>query len=646
MHQPYYTNSEGEIILPWVFLHAVKDYYDMPFILSNYPLKATFNITPTLLNQLAVYSKDAKKHDRFIKLLLKQASALSESERKFIVKISKSAVFETMVKPLKGYLELFNKNNYTDSELENLQVWSLLSYCGIFLKNNSQIVKDLLKKDRFAYEDKLLLVDELVEFTNTIIPFYKKLFRQGTIELSTTPYTHPILPLLIDMNAAANLPVPKNHFSLIDDAKKQIFKAIEIFSNYFGEKPKGMWPAEGAVDKKTIKLFQDAGISWIATDQDLIDKNHYKSYSFEGLKIVFRDKGLSDAIGFVYKAIRPEDAVDDFIKRLSEIEKNFPGAEVFVILDGENAWEFYPNNGWDFLNMLYERLVGTSFIETTTISETNPEETLNEIKAGSWIYGNFSTWVGDPKKNRAWEMLFEAKQHYLNNKSRLNNDVCDKIDELFLKAEASDWFWWYGSGHHSEYEYDFDELFRENLINIYKLMDIEPPKALFIPITDTKDIEAFSTRPKFYLKPEIDGKITTFFEWLGSGFFDEAVSYSAMDTSIKPIKKIFYGMDKNFIYIRLDGDIEDLKRKAYLKILSPQLTKEISLPLNIAIFNKDVLLAAYEIIELALNKKLFNEDKVNLRIELSVDEKTIQILPGVGEIQLNIKDDFSHNWFV
>ncbi|WOE69196.1 glycoside hydrolase family 57 protein [Hydrogenimonas thermophila] len=487
MHQPDYRSMSGVMVMPWVFLHSIKDYYDMPYILSNFPsLKATFNLTPTLIEQLLIYEKCGYKCDLFLSLWKKDPFKLSNYERTWVMKICNSPQFETMVEPFFRYAELCGKESLDDSEFIELEVLFMLSWCGNYLRQHNETIKQLIKKGKdFSLEDKDKLLDALMSFIPTILPFYKSLQENGQISLSTTPYYHPILPLLLDKKI------------LVSDAKEQVKRAIELYKEVFGKSPTGIWPAEGAVDKKSVALYKSYGIRWIATDEEILFKSLgnkrrdklYKCHHFNDLFIAFRDRTLSDLIAFSYRYWTAKEAVDNFILHLRQIDKKEKDPKVSVILDGENSWEFYKKSGYDFLSELYRQLDEADDCQTVTMDELAkeiPVKRLKRLHSGSWIDGNFDTWVAHPQKSRAWELIYKTKEDYRHHIKRVSSNVRSDITDHFLISESSDWFWWYGNEHHNEYAKEFDQLFRNHLIEIYKLMDVTPPSELFFPITELK----------------------------------------------------------------------------------------------------------------------------------------------------------------
>ena len=658
MHQPDYRDSSGMMRMPWVFMHAIKDYFDMPFTLSKFEnIKATFNLTPTLIEQLLLYENFGINKDRFL-LLLKKDS-LTKDEKDFVIKICKSSPYETMVSPYPRYKELYKKESLNSDELIDLEVVFLLSWCGGYLKESSNLVKKLLKKQKgFSKEEKYTLIDELIKFIPKILPFYKKLQDSKKISISTTPFFHPILPLLIDMNSAKeadkNISLPKNPLSLIDDAKIHIKKAKELYKRVFDKEAEGFWPAEGAVDKKSISIYKSENIKWIATDEDILfksikdenRKNLYKLYNFNDVKIVFRDKTISDLIGFTYKFWDEKRAVDDLIGRLKNIYQNCKDGVVSIILDGENAWEYYKNSGKDFLNTLYEKLLTCNFCRCKIMDELIGEnsQNLKDLKPGSWIYGNFNTWVGDEEKNRAWELLYQTKRDYYHHLDSLDKIQQEKIQREFLEAECSDWYWWYGRGHYTKFNIEFDKLFRNHLMKIYSLMNLSIPANLKIPISKSKNIKSFINEPKSYISPIIDGKETSFFEWLDSGLIDESRVYTTMQKQSGPIKKLYWGEDEKNIYLRLDGDIKRVIEEMKIDIF---IENEKRFFLNGSSYkDRCIQMAADEIIEISINKECIKKREIYLRVEIEKEDRIVQILPGIGELKINLDENFKKSWFV
>ena len=666
MHQPDYRDANGIIQMPWVFLHAIKDYYDMPWMVASYPgMKATFNITSPLIEQLKLYYHLPHERDKFIALWLKEPSHLNEDERQWIIKLCKSTQFETMVTPFARYIELYQQEqHYNDSELIDLEILFMLSWCGVYLRKNSDIVKNLIAKQReYSSEDKSILLQELSHFVMEIFPYYQELSQEGVISLSTTPLNHPILPLLLDMNNAQkaniNTNIPKEPIPLIDDAKMQIEQAKQLFEETFGFVPTGFWPAEGAVDTKSVALLKEAGIRWIATDEEILfkslnshDRNKlYHPYDYNDMCIGFRDHYLSDLIGFSYRHQNPQDATKHFIHELKKIEDNNSKDTVFVILDGENAWEFYENNGYDFFNNFYSAFNDLSWCQTLTMDEVYQldREKMSYLAPGSWIHGSFDTWVGHNEKTRAWELIYLTKREYERHKLNLDDTTKQKIQEHFLAAECSDWFWWYGDDHYTEFGAEFDELFRSHLVNIYDLMQVTPHADIFVPIIKDKSVEAFWLRPQSDISPDINGKHDSFFEWIGCGVIDESKLFSTMDRARGPVNKIYYGQDDEKIYFGFEANTNILCPRSSMRIIIEPINVNgrISFENQKTFFGDlEVHVACESFLEISIDKKFIEVDNISILFEIEEDEKIVQTLPGFGELKIDLGNDYSQNWFI
>jgi len=664
MHQPDYRDSAGVMRMPWVFLHAIKDYYEMPWLLSQYKgLKATFNITAPLIEQLNLY-KEPLKYDHFLSLWEKHPSKLDTESRNWLIKICKSTQYETMVKPLPYFDELYHREDLDDEALIDLEVIFLLAWCGHYLRRENALVKQLfLKGQKFTQKDKSGLLKTLCAFIETILPFYAALQQEGVISLATTPYNHPILPLLLDMNNAKranpHTTLPADPLRLREDAIAQVERAIALYEETFGIRPKGFWPAEGAVDEESIEIYKKEGLSWIATDEAILfhslgdetRSNLYSPYKYNGVTIGFRDHGLSDLIGFNYRFKSGKDASDHFMHVLEPIAKDNDEATVFVILDGENAWEFYENNAYDFFTTLYERFSKTSWCQTLTmdeVSQRKKQTVLEKLSPGSWIHGNFDTWSGHPEKNRAWELIYQTKRDVKNYRGMISNETREKIKFHFLASECSDWFWWYGDDHVTEFGSEFDTLFREHLIAVYHLLDLSPPSDLFIPINSRTDAIPFLVKPRTEISPSIDGKQTSFFEWIGAGSVDETKFYSTMDRVRGPIDKILYGQNEKNIFIAFYGKLESLADPdLQFGLLIEETGKNFIFSLQRSDDTEEIKFMIGTNIELSIPKTYFSaESTVHLRFEILKGDEIVQTLPGYGALAIALDENYAENWFV
>ena len=672
MHQPDYRDASGVMQMPWVFLHAIKDYFDMPWMLARHEgLKATFNITPPLIEQVELYYEHPHLYDRFLNLWLKEPSELGEGDRTWMIKLCKSVNVETMTEQLPHYKALYHLDTPNDTDLCDMQVLFMLAWCGVYLRMNSTVVGGLIERgSHYNCSDKQELLKELVKFIKTIFPYYATLRHEGRIALSTTPLNHPILPLLINMqNAVRANPltdIPGNAVSLESDAVEQIQRAQALFHRTFGFEAIGFWPAEGAVDERSLALYRENGLRWVATDEAILFKSLgtsdrsklYHPYRYDGVTMGFRDHGLSDLIGFTYRFWDAEKAAAHFVGALEPINASNPEATLFVILDGENAWEFYRNNAYDFFNALYNRLAQTPWCETVTmdIVSTQNATQLEKLEPGSWIHGQLNTWVGHREKTRGWELLFMTRRDYEHHASTLDKSIKEKILTHFLAAECSDWFWWYGDDHHTEFAVEFDELFRSHLIAVYDLMQMMPPADLYTPVIEHTSTQDFMVRPQFPITPTINGSHDTFFEWVGAGVIDETKLFSTMDRVRGPVYRILYGQDGQNVYLAFESDLEALLScdRLVVTIEPGEVTFEIDLQqakqggerLELASENMTLIVACRNWLEWKIECSGDCADSLSMRFELERDGIVVQTLPGFGELVIDLQTTYAANWFV
>ncbi len=589
MHQPYYKDLLKDVyLMPWTFLHAIKDYNDMVKILNEFPeIKLTFNFVSSLLDQIDDLSENAEK-DIFLKMLLKNVSSLSEDEKKEILRQVFCANYENMIAPLTRFKKLYDKRDfkkYSNEEILDLEVLYLLAWSGFYIKNSSPLIKALIEKGQnFSEDDKRSLVNELCKTVKNILPEYKDKFHNGKIEISTSPYYHPILPLLTNFDSAKvalphiNMPEISNDFA--DDAALQISKGLDKFEKIFGKRCKGLWPSEGAVSTDSVREIIKHNISWIATDEDILfasrdipsRKELYYPYDFNGMKIFFRDKELSNLIGFIYSKWHYKDAAQDFYSRLKSIQAEVrENAVVTVILDGENVWEFFKNNGIPFLREVYGLIQNDKSINFTLFSEylekEGTEKYLTYLHAGSWINANYQIWIGAPEENKAWELVDGAKTVLKKHANNKNKNFYMAREELLI-AEGSDWFWWYGDDFYSEVSDKFDSLFRTHIANVYSFLNEDIPLNVLEPIKEKHSSQIHVTEPTAPINPKIDGEITDYFEWLAAGVCYCDKRNSTMHFNGYNFSKFYYGFNDTHIFIRIDsiGDFSELIRDAVLEI--------------------------------------------------------------------------------
>ncbi len=504
MHQPFYEDLlKGEVLSPWVRLHSVKDYMDMVFILNKFPqIKLTFNLTPSLMEQIINLRE---KEDRYLQLSYKRAESLTLEERRFIIDNFFKCNFENMIVIFPRYYELFQKKNkkeeFSTQDILDLQVLFNLTWIDPTFRFSDPRLREIIIRSRFfSEEDKIYVLDFHKKVINSVLNTYKRFADAGQIEIITSPFYHPILPLLFSSDSAFEaLPqtiLPSNKFSYPEDVRAQIKSASQFFKEVFGRHPEGIWPSEQAVSDDIVEFFIEENVKWIVTDESILfksveDKKREKLYTCHSLKrnkgklnVFFRDKNLSDLISFVYYRLDPKEAVKNFVEYLQMLKTQFKDRECLVIvaLDGENAWEYYKWDGSDFLQVFYTTLQETEWINTTTPSEylkTHPSsEELKKLSAGSWIFGNFSKWIGSPTKNYAWELLEKARR-VLKQESFSEEILKQALKQIYV-LEGSDWFWWF-----DDLDGEFDELFRLHLRNFYHIIGKKIPKELQYPLKES-----------------------------------------------------------------------------------------------------------------------------------------------------------------
>jgi alpha-amylase/alpha-mannosidase (GH57 family) len=700
MHQPFYKNLRtGEYLLPWVLLHGTKDYLDMPLILERFEkIRQNFNLVPSLIVQLLDYAK-GEERDIYLEVFRKPADSLTMSEKAFIIKNFFNANWENMIRPFDRYYELLKKRGFyyakeavdriaqefTEDEIRDIQILFFLSWIDPLFFEEIEGLAYLRKRGKFfREEDKKVLEDVQKEIIRRIIPTYKLLHEKKKIEISTSPFYHPIIPLLIDTNVAResmpDISLPSRRFAHPEDAKAQIRKAKDLFVKVFEIYPKGMWPPEGSLSDEACLIYIEEGVSWLATDEEILFETLrmdikrsplakefypevlYRPYAYERngkrLILLFRDKVLSDLISFHYPKLSPKEAVSDFMRRLKEIKKSVKKVKdpcVLIAMDGENAWEFYKNDGRDFLMYLYESISEESFLQSTTISDYleifHDYEVLTHVFPGSWINHNFKIWIGHEEDNLAWNLLARTREFLESvDPNRENKEAWESI----YIAEGSDWNWWYGDDHASENDEIFDLLFRENLSNVYRFLNREPPEDLNIPIL----LEDREVKPKYeptgFIYPTIDGHVTSYFEWIGSGYFESVGSGSAMHESFRLLKSLHFGFSPESLFLRLDLERDFLEGKENLEIeislgVTPTKTIRYNRKTNVVDTPFPVKIAFSEIMEVEIKREyLGHERNVFLWCTLKLDGMTYDRIPKKGYLCIKAPDEKfeAEMWYV
>lgn len=531
MHQPEYRDLQsGEFKLPWTYLHVIKDYIDMAAHLEAQPnAKAVINFAPILLDQIEDYARQINNflhnriqiNDFLLASLVDPLLAKDHQESMRLIKECMRANRERQIDRYSAFRNLLDMAhwmeyhhvslNYVNHQfIADIVVWYHLVWMGETVKLTDPRVQHLIEKgSEFTLHDRIELLEVIGELLSKVICSYKSLAQQGRVELSVTPFAHPIMPLLLDIKSThqampgAPLPELENYPGGEQRVRWHIDKGLEIFKHFFGFKPNGCWPSEGSVCQQTLQILSEYGFTWAATGGSVLHNslrasglsNHadlHHPFKVEGTDIAcfFRDDGLSDLIGFMYSKWHADDAVADLIKHLENIAAHtVDGSVVAIIMDGENAWEHFYHNGYYFLSGLYKNLVEHPTIELTTFSECLDSKvvvrSLPELVAGSWVYGTFSTWIGDADKNRGWDMLGDVKAAFdrVLASGRLTPEEIARAELQLAVCEGSDWFWWFGEYNPGEAVSSFEKQYRMNLANLYRLLGEEPPAYLALSFT-------------------------------------------------------------------------------------------------------------------------------------------------------------------
>ncbi len=629
-HQPCYSvPNQSTNKLPWVRLHAIKSYYDMGRMLERFPqVRCVVNFSGCLLQQLREYVEEGKR-DTWWELTEKPAVELDEAERTHLLRNFFSIDWDRCVARYPRYQELLEKRGadpdqidphaFSVQELRDLQVLFNLAWFGFSARQERVVLQALIDKGRgFTESEKQAVLEQQIEIMQLVAPLYRKLHRRGQVEVSISPMYHPILPLLIDTDAAAvatpERPRPPR-MQAADDAHFHIAEARTIARDVLGIDVNGMWPAEGSVSPEAVELFADHGVEWIASDEEVLQRSLgdrwsrnwdlYHPWHLEGCartQIFFRDRGLSDLIGFVYSKNEAHEAVDDFIGRVREIggarREDEAAPVVSVILDGENPWMHFAEDGEAFLEQLYGALSDADDIETVTPSgfladEGGPGPALEQLHSGSWIEANFRIWIGDTETNRAWELLAQTREHLLERSERADAEASEEagrpetglpeeVDDARLHlawealhmAQGSDWFWWYGDDFTSPNDADFDRLFRDQLRFVYSALGEEPPSELDIPIMPGMAVaQPEFQAPQSLIQPTIDGSNDFFYEWSGAAIYRNRGGHGSMFENTRFVEELRIGFDLGFLYLMAkpgpDFDATNSQVSAKFRISGP-----------------------------------------------------------------------------
>jgi alpha-amylase/alpha-mannosidase (GH57 family) len=598
-HQPFYKDLvTGEYRLPWVRLHALKDYYGMVKLLDEFPnVHQTFNLVPSLITQIQDYAAGTA-HDPFLQVAAKPAKDLSPDERHFALRYLFQANPVHMIGRYPRYRELWERfrsagdspkradKYFQPRDFTDLQVLSQIAWFDEFFLEDPDIAALIQKGRGYSLDDQSFVIARERELIAKVLPAHVQAAQRGGIEISTSPFYHPILPLLCDTNMGAvstpGLPLPQNRFRHPEDAREQLQRGLDLHQQVFGIRPQGVWPSEGSVSEEVLAIAQNLGVKWMATDEGVLGRTLGTSFSRDSagrlpsqaaerlytvhryengptqMHLIFRDHTISDLVGFVYSAMPPQEAVVHLMQNIKHAAQPLldqgHDALVPIILDGENAWEYYPQSGREFLRRFYQALQHEPGVEAVAVSEAIARHQnvshLTTLVPGSWIHANFNVWIGATEDNRAWDYLYHARNFY--SQATTAGDAQRKLAfEELLIAEGSDWNWWYGPEHHSANDREFDELYRKHLSNVYQVLGANPPDYLAQPIL------AGIARPSFapqttYIHPRVTGDMVRYFEWMGAAVYTADHRAGAMHGQRFFMDSVQAGIDHTHIYGRLD----------------------------------------------------------------------------------------------
>jgi alpha-amylase/alpha-mannosidase (GH57 family) len=599
-HQPFYKDLvSGEYRLPWVRLHALKDYYGMVKLLDEFPnVHQTFNLVPSLIRQIEDYVAGTA-NDPFLNVAAKPARDLTPAERRFALQYLFQANPVNMIGRYPRYRELWDRfrgsgdsperadRYFQPQDFTDLQVLSQIAWFDEYFLQDPEIAALVKKGHGFSLEDQQFVIARERELVAKVLPAHAEAVRRGGIEISASPFYHPILPLVCDTDQGAvsspGLPLPHNRYRHPEDARTQLLRALDLHQQVFGSRPVGVWPSEGSVSEEALGVAHGLGVKWMATDEGVLGRSVGVNFSRNGdgrlspdlaeklytihrfdngsaqMHLIFRDHTISDLVGFVYSGMPPQEAAHHLIENIRQAAQPLlakgQDAMIPIILDGENAWEYYPESGREFLRRFYDALQNGSGLEAVTVSEaiarhknTSP---LRSLVPGSWINANFNVWIGAPEDNRAWDYLFHARNFYAQNAEKAQEQQRALAFEEILIAEGSDWNWWYGPEHHSANDREFDELYRKHLSNVYQALGASPPDYLAQPILRG------TIRPSFlpqmaYIHPRITGDMVRYFEWMGAATYTADRRAGSMHGKSFLLDSVYAGIDDANVYGRLD----------------------------------------------------------------------------------------------
>ena len=714
MHQPQYRDPEtGRYVLPWTRLHALKDYWGMVDVLRDFPnFHATFNVVPSLGMQLEEYASGTF-NEPWYSLAFKKAEDLTREDKTEILARAFQVNHERLMSRWPRFVELHEwaqpaggaqaQVSFTPRDWRDLQLLSQLAWMEESWFSKDDVISRLATKGKeYTEKDKAALKAKQDEFLKLVLPIYREAAQRGQIELSTTPYYHPILPLVCDSDIARvanpSTPLPRRAYRHPEDAREQLQRARDYHERVFGVKPAGLWPSEGSVSDQTLAIAAEEGFQWFGTDEGVLgrtlnvgffrDANGipanaerlYKPWRIQmpssGITGLFRDHHLSDLIGFVYSRMDGKSAAADLHGRLRYLGERVQSSQpltICIFLDGENAWEYYPGNGREFLREFYGRISNDQDFRALTATESlvaaGEIPKTGGIFPASWINANFDVWIGHSEDVAAWELLWDARDaygqaaaaHAKNRPDAPTETALAVAKESLLAAEGSDWCWWYGPEHSTANDAEFDALYRKHLTGIYLALGKLAPAELAKPIKRQPE-HALQLAPSALLNIKIDGRDSSYFEWLGAGLYSPERRGGSMHGRIFYLHELRYGFEADRFCVRIDpfvealGELDDAEFRITVAA-AEELTlvvklerghvKEFSVErATVCLLNlKGVAEASFDrILELALHKSeldLKGQKKLRLGIALWHGGLPVDVLPAEGYLTVNLGEDQS-----
>jgi alpha-amylase/alpha-mannosidase (GH57 family) len=712
MHQPQYRDPEtGRYVLPWTRLHALKDYWGMVAMLKDFPrFHATFNVVPSLGMQLEEYAS-GEFHEPWFSLAFKAAEELTREDKAEILARAFQVNHERLMSRWPRFVELYEWSqpaggaqaiaSFTLRDWRDIQLLSQLAWMEESWFEKDSVVSRLANKGKeFTENDKAALKAKQLELLGLVLPEYRAAAQSKQVELSTTPFYHPILPLVCDSDIARvanpSTPLPRRAYRHPEDAREQLRRAREYHERVFGAQPAGLWPSEGSVSDQALTIALEEGFQWFGTDEGVLGRTLNAGFFrdskgvpangdrlYQPLRVqlggksitgLFRDHHLSDLIGFVYSRMSGKDAAADLHGRLRELGERVESTHPLTIclfLDGENAWEYYPGNGREFLREFYGRIQGDQDFHALTASEAIAAAgnipTNTGIFPASWINANFDVWIGHSEDVAAWELLWDAREAYgqavdarkQGRDGAPTETALKEAQESMLAAEGSDWCWWYGPEHSTANDAEFDALYRKHLTAVYLAIGQVAPQELAKPIKRQPE-HALQLAPTSFLKVSVDGRDSSYFEWLGAGLYSPERRGGAMHGRTFYLHELRYGFEESRFCVRVDpfldvlGELEDSEFRitiggaeeinVVVKLVRGHLQEFAVEKGRLCLMNPEAAAeASFErILEVAIQRGELNlkgQAKMKLGVALWHCGLPVDVLPAEGYLEVNLGEE-------